>query len=37
MPTTTPGTDWLFETPWMSARSSNELYMNARTPRKIGG
>ena len=36
MPTTTPGTVWLFDTAWISARSSNELYMSARTPRNIG-
>ena len=35
-PTTTPGTSVLPETPLMSARSSNELYISARTPRNTG-
>ena len=35
-PTTTPGTSALPAIAWISARSSNELYMNARTPRKNG-
>ena len=36
MPTTTPGTSELPATAWIIARSSDELYMIARTPRKIG-
>ena len=35
-PTTTPGTSELPATAWIIARSSGELYMIARTPRKIG-
>ena len=35
-PTTTDGTLWLPATAWIIARSSGELYIRARTPRKIG-
>ena len=35
-PTTTPGTPVLPDTALMSARSSNELYITARTPLKTG-
>ena len=35
-PTTTPGTSSFPETALMAARSSKELYMIPRTPRKIG-
>ena len=35
-PTTTPGTVVLPDAAWMSACSSNESYMMARTPLKTG-
>ena len=37
MPTTTDGTCWLPAIASIIARSSGELYMMARTPRKIAG